>query len=192
VTPEQLAGMNAHLVPKFREVEEEDEYVSGSDDTNGDSPDENIDADGEAVRKRVKTQPEVENAPPKWSNPDPYTALPPPSQTQGPKKDIVETIRKAKNDQSQDAAASNPVKDNIDFISFDDDEVKVNITDIDEEDEDQDFRLKSGGGRKRAHSDISPDDVLGGEITLEWLTDGFNSTPWCSSNEPYTASVGLK
>ncbi|KAH7070210.1 hypothetical protein FB567DRAFT_612987 [Paraphoma chrysanthemicola] len=65
------------------------------------------------------------NSVPRWSNPDPYTALPPPSETTGVKKDVVKFIRKAKNQEAEKIAGNNDVADNVDFISFgdpDDDE----------------------------------------------------------------------
>ncbi|KAF2205014.1 hypothetical protein GQ43DRAFT_437444 [Delitschia confertaspora ATCC 74209] len=56
---------------------------------------------------------------PKWSNPDPYTVLPPPDETTGKKKDFVQLIRKAKIAQEAEKAMSrNAVAENDDFISF--------------------------------------------------------------------------
>ncbi len=57
---------------------------------------------------------------PKWSNPDPYTALPPPDETQVKRPDFVKLIRKAR----VSATAAEPliggdaVTTNDDFISF--------------------------------------------------------------------------
>lgn len=72
-------------------------------------------SDDDAPRKRTKVETTDAPAPPKWSNPDPYTALPPPESLGAPKKDIVQVIRKAKNEQ---AAKVDKVADNADFISF--------------------------------------------------------------------------
>lgn len=55
---------------------------------------------------------------PKWSNPDPYTALPPPDESQAKKKDVVELIRKAKVVAVADASDATAIADNADFISF--------------------------------------------------------------------------
>ena len=76
--------------------------------------------EGEAPRKRVKTGISMvaEPAVSKWSNPDPYTSLPPPETLGAPKKDIVEVIRKAKIEPLPRADSTNAVKDNDDFISF--------------------------------------------------------------------------
>lgn len=56
---------------------------------------------------------------PKWSNPDPYTVLPPVDDEQRKRKDVVKLIRKARRD-ADDAkiAEYNQVAANDDFISF--------------------------------------------------------------------------
>jgi non-canonical poly(A) RNA polymerase PAPD5/7 len=177
--------MNGDTQPKFRDA---GEYTEDSD-----SEDDGKHDDHDGAPKRRKTGKVVPIEQPKWSNPDPYTALPPPSQSTGPKKDIVETIRKAKMDTSLDAASNNPVKDNIDFISFDDEPAVINI---DSDDEDQasvgSVPLAPGRNRKRTHSHISPDDSLGGLITEEWEPSGHNLTPWMPTHADFTANVGLK
>lgn len=59
---------------------------------------------------------------PKWSNPDPYTALPPPDESQRKKKDVVQLIRKARVE--ADAQKPSAAEEAADFIScdFSDDE----------------------------------------------------------------------
>lgn len=78
-------------------------------------------ANGEGPRKRAKaeiTEP-AEQMAPKWSNPEYFTALPPPESGLAPKKDIVQVIRKAKVEAAaKQESASNAVKENADFISF--------------------------------------------------------------------------
>ncbi|KAK5001191.1 hypothetical protein LTR66_000068 [Elasticomyces elasticus] len=54
---------------------------------------------------------------PKWSNPDPYTVLPPTEKLQK-KKDVVNLIRKAKITAMEVQASRNLVAENADFISF--------------------------------------------------------------------------
>lgn len=54
---------------------------------------------------------------PKWSNPDPYTVLPPVGEEAHKRKDVVKLIRKA-NQQIKFPAQSNQVAANDDFISF--------------------------------------------------------------------------
>ena len=55
---------------------------------------------------------------PKWSNPDPYTVLPPVDEEQRKKKDVVKLIRKARIATEKEEAAQNEVAANDDFISF--------------------------------------------------------------------------
>lgn len=110
-TPERLEGMlNGETTFKaFEELSEseEDMELDSEDDTSGDEP--------AAKKARV-----VVDAAPKWSNPDPYTSLPPIDETQAKKKDVVKMIRKAK---MAAETVTEPnlslAADNADFISFD-------------------------------------------------------------------------
>lgn len=54
---------------------------------------------------------------PKWSNPDPYTSLPPTDELRK-RKDVVKLIRKARVAIEKDASAANQAHINEDFISF--------------------------------------------------------------------------
>lgn len=72
-----------------------------------------------AAQARV---PSVTVAPPKpkWSNPDPYTALPPPGESLNrPKKDVVQLIRQAKVE-NQAEAKSNQTSTDFISLNFDD------------------------------------------------------------------------
>lgn len=55
---------------------------------------------------------------PKWSNPDPYTVLPPVDESQRKRKDVVKIIRKARIVAEKEVATANQVAANDDFISF--------------------------------------------------------------------------
>ena len=55
---------------------------------------------------------------PKWSNPDPYTVLPPVDESQRKKKDVVKLIRKARKEAEPAGGERNQVAANDDFISF--------------------------------------------------------------------------
>jgi non-canonical poly(A) RNA polymerase PAPD5/7 len=55
---------------------------------------------------------------PKWSNPDPYTALPPPAETTNKRVDVVKLIRKARLDTAPKTDEMDAVKQNSDFISL--------------------------------------------------------------------------
>lgn len=55
---------------------------------------------------------------PKWSNPDPYTVLPPVDENQRKRKDVVKIIRKARIAADKASETENQVAANDDFISF--------------------------------------------------------------------------
>ena len=55
---------------------------------------------------------------PRWSNPDPYTVLPPMDESQRKRKDVVKIIRKARIAGEKEYATPNQVAANDDFISF--------------------------------------------------------------------------
>ncbi|POS83513.1 hypothetical protein EPUL_004710, partial [Erysiphe pulchra] len=62
------------------------------------------------------------NIKPRWSNPDPYTALPPPDESQRKKKDVVKLIRKARVASESKTKLETPTDD---FISFDSGENEI-------------------------------------------------------------------
>ncbi|OLN97971.1 Poly(A) RNA polymerase protein 2 [Colletotrichum chlorophyti] len=116
-----------------------------SDDEEADmeiSDDENDGESGQPSSKRVRRAENDDsgNSVPKWSNPDPYTALPPPdADAQRKKKDMVKMIRKARVD---DTAAADKLKASTDaeeFISFDLDD--DNGDDADKGDEEEEIIL---------------------------------------------------
>ncbi|KAG9673584.1 hypothetical protein KCU99_g4897, partial [Aureobasidium melanogenum] len=144
-TPDQLEGMNESRESRFKVLD--DLSDSDSEDGDGDGAmdieteahhptdasaqpssvhrdshsDDSEDEHPRAKRARVKSKtPESEQAKPKWSNPDPYTVLPPPGESETKKKDVVKLIRKAKVEAAKPAA---PAAESADFISlnFDDD-----------------------------------------------------------------------
>lgn len=90
-------------VPESETESTEEEYQAGS------SEGEII----EPVRKKAKLQ---EKPAPKWSNPDPYTVLPPPEESTGVRRDVVKFIRKAK---ASETGTRTSIATNDDFISFD-------------------------------------------------------------------------
>ncbi|KAH0092792.1 hypothetical protein KCU66_g17073, partial [Aureobasidium melanogenum] len=142
-TPDQLEGMNENRESRFKVLDD----LSDSDSEDGDGAmnvetethhptdastqpsfvnrdshsDDSEDEHPRAKRARVKSKsPESDQAKPKWSNPDPYTVLPPPGESETKKKDVVKLIRKAKIEAAKPAA---PAAEGADFISlnFDDD-----------------------------------------------------------------------
>jgi non-canonical poly(A) RNA polymerase PAPD5/7 len=94
-TPELMAGMEADddSGVKYRPAED----LSDSDDAEMDMSDNEAE-DGQPAKKRAKIEPKVGdgNSTHKWSNPDPYTVLPPPDESQKKKKDVLKLIRKAR------------------------------------------------------------------------------------------------
>ncbi|CZT15993.1 uncharacterized protein RCC_01833 [Ramularia collo-cygni] len=113
-TPEQMEGMKddgkAYFVDNVSSDEEEDAASTGGD--NDEPP--------STKRNKTTTARADASSAPKWSNPDPYTVLPPTDMSMAPKKDIVQTIRKAKVEAANKASSANAIKENVDFISFDD------------------------------------------------------------------------
>ncbi|KAL8729939.1 MAG: hypothetical protein Q9166_004384 [cf. Caloplaca sp. 2 TL-2023] len=83
-----------------------------------DQPEETL----EPPAKRRATGPvkdsKQEASVPKWSNPDPYTVLPPVDESQRRRRDVVKIIRKARITAEKETATENQVAANDDFISF--------------------------------------------------------------------------
>ena len=71
-----------------------------------------------AVEKRADSDAVPTSVVPKWSNPDPYTVLPPVDEEQRKRRDVVKMIRKARISAADEARAKNEVTANDDFISF--------------------------------------------------------------------------
>jgi non-canonical poly(A) RNA polymerase PAPD5/7 len=115
-------------VNRFRNLDELSESSSEMD-TGSDSDDSNHATDNDNTRPGKRAKQSViddGDSVPKWSNPDPYTVLPPVNEPRGKKTDVVEFIRKVKLAAEKDKKSDerNDVADNVDFISFgmDDDE----------------------------------------------------------------------
>ncbi|KAJ5178110.1 uncharacterized protein N7500_000809 [Penicillium coprophilum] len=117
-TPERLQGEN-ETKPALRFAE-----LSTLSDSEEAEMDMSDDSDTERPRKRraVGSDGPQEAAPappvPKWSNPDPYTALPPPAETTNKRVDVVKLIRKARLDIAAKTDETDAVKQNSDFISL--------------------------------------------------------------------------
>lgn len=98
----------------YRDIDELTDSEDAEMDISGDSEDEGTEP--AAKRVRLNDDPAAQAAP-KWSNPDPYTALPPPDETQRKKKDVVQMIRKARVE--AEAKKDSATSDAAEFISFD-------------------------------------------------------------------------
>ncbi|CZR61247.1 related to DNA-directed DNA polymerase [Phialocephala subalpina] len=126
-TPELMPGMDEDAGNGVRYKAVDD--LSDSDEAEMDlsnSDEENDENDAEQPKKkqtRTETKAADGDSVPRWSNPDPYTALPPPDESQRKKKDVVKLIRKARVDAAQDGAKTEAAA--ADFISFDFDDDEV-------------------------------------------------------------------
>ncbi|KAK5696430.1 hypothetical protein LTS12_028565, partial [Elasticomyces elasticus] len=124
-TPEQLKptesdGQQEGL--KFAPISE----MSDSEEADMDVSDDDEDDEEAHPRKKRALDTSADATPaappaPKWSNPDPYTVLPPPDETQRNKVDVVKLIRKSRvNPLGSQAAKTDAVTTNEDFISLGD------------------------------------------------------------------------
>jgi non-canonical poly(A) RNA polymerase PAPD5/7 len=130
--PQQFLGGAEDGHAKFVDVDTSDSDESDEEDVSATAP----------SRKRVKTSGAAVSEGserPKWSNPDPYSVLPPTNMDVAPKKDIIQTIRKAKVEAANQAGGTNSIKDNDDFISFDFGEDKPAADDVSSDGDDNDF-----------------------------------------------------
>lgn len=210
-SPEQTLGVaegsNRFLNPDDLSDDDEAEMEVESDSASDDGADQNganrkvaktvsvNHADGDSEPQWANSMP---GSVPKWSNPDPYTALPPPSETTGVKRDVVQLIRKAKNQAQEKAASNNAVAANDDFISFGDDDADEGDEESDlNEDEDEDEepiprRRKQEAANRRQQDSFDQgrnkkrrlDPEL--EIVPEWeARPRGNSTPWLLKSAAY-------
>lgn len=89
------------------------------DESDSDQGDNDIDLEPPAKRRAIASTPAGDEAAfPKWSNPDPYTVLPPTDDAQRKRKDPVKLIRKAREQMVSKATEKSQVAANDDFISF--------------------------------------------------------------------------
>lgn len=182
---------------------EEAEMDLGSDD------------DNQEARPRKRRALGTDSAPappppaPKWSNPDPYTVLPPPDESQSKKVDVVKLIRKARvAENTTQPVKTDPVTSNEDFISFGslgEDESNRQVPKEAPKGPKRHLQGKDPalGNRKRTYDDeiksfprkpMKPmrkfnDD---GSIIPEWKVRPYESgTPWFAGMEP-TLHVGTR
>ncbi|KAL1885791.1 hypothetical protein Plec18167_001286 [Paecilomyces lecythidis] len=199
-TPEPILGAQdgaEKAAPKFASIDnitdsEEEEMEESSDDDDESHP-----------RKKRALGAEVpEPAPaPKWSNPDPYTVLPPVDETRAKRKDVVKLIRKAKITAAPAAQKeTDAVTTNEDFISFSFDNEEENNAPENAPRGPKNAGLPQRdsalGSRKRTHDD----EIKGyskktgkpvgrffddGDILDEWRPHPSESgTPWLGLREP--------
>lgn len=202
-TPELLVGdstSDAKPALKFASLDD----LSDSDEADMDVSSDEEGADQPPRKKRALADEKPAEAPaPKWSNPDPYTVLPPPDETQTAKKvDFVKLIRKARvAANAERPAALDAVAANEDFISFGpalDDDTENNAPENAPKGPKRDYMGGDSAlsGRKRTHDDEikgyskKTGKPLGkfyidGSITSEWRPLSRESgCPWMETMEP--------
>lgn len=142
-TPELMPGMDEdeeHL-PKFRALDEVDEEEEADEPHEGSGAEEE---EGQPRKKQPRTTTSGAadgNSVPKWSNPDPYTALPCPDESAAKKKDVVKLIRKARVSAGHEVAKKTAETD--DFISFNFDEENEDNEDEESDNEDSHMSISS-------------------------------------------------
>ena len=190
-TPEFMGGAEAdgEQARKFVSLDQ----LTDSDEAEMDVSAAEADEGLEPPRKKQATEPasnsRVPEAP-KWSNPDPYTVLPPADESQAKRKDFVKMIRKARVSGGQTKPEeSNAVTSNEDFISFGD--LGMEQPPEDAPREPKGLRDKGGdpalGSRKRTRDDriIGPPRARDTRFNLDasiidlWRPlRSQNATPW--------------
>ena len=102
------------------EVEDESAQMKSMIPNSTDAEETNLEEQPERPSKRraLPAQSDDASSVPKWSNPDPYTVLPPVDESQRKRKDVVKLIRKARVAAEKGDALQNEVSANNDFISF--------------------------------------------------------------------------
>lgn len=145
------------------------DQLSDSDEADMDMSDsENESAEPTAKRARTTVQAASGDSVPKWSNPDPYTALPPTEDSDKKKKDMVQLIRKARVQAAQGSRTSLPADDE-DFIRCDTDSDGDDGNDDDEEvfiDPLTYKRDKDNGQGSSAPNPVQPSGSLAARISL--------------------------
>lgn len=103
---------------KFRNL---DELTDSEEEVMALSDEENAERSSKRARLDMADSPTAPPVP-KWSNPDPYTSLPPSGDTTAKRVDVVKLIRKARIDTTRAAGDATEADD---FISFDMDEAET-------------------------------------------------------------------
>lgn len=205
-TPEMLTdGANDKSAPKFASLDDLSDSEEAEMDLSEDSDEELRPAKRRAIASESDSKPLPAPPPPppppppvpKWSNPDPYTALPPPDESQHKRLDVVKLIRKAKlQNNMNEAKEKDAVAENDDFISLGAmDDLSEGLGEQAPENaprgpRSMENKETAAGSRKRAREDDSrslPPKVgkpspmynFDGSIVSQWKAfPGQNATPW--------------
>lgn len=189
-TPELMPGMNEDATTdvKYRDVGD----LSDSDEAEMDMSDDDDDND-QPKKKMARTGVKAADGDsiPKWSNPDPYTALPPPGESDRKKKDVVKLIRKAR----VTTGLEGPTKIDAaqdDFISFDFGAAENNDSEEDEYEPQPFEQSEPGSAKSFSHLenirkfDMPQQPQISAKETKEVVTQptSFNSMPAASIQTP--------
>lgn len=136
---EELLGMTEEQASIRRympaaDISDSDEEPMDESDSDPDNPQHDRDGSLEPPKKRRtvgsgKRYGTDGDSEPKWSNPDPYTVLPPVDEEVRKRKDVVKLIRKSDLHTAAKASQHNQVVANDDFISFGFEDDKASIRD---------------------------------------------------------------
>ncbi|KAF2644616.1 hypothetical protein P280DRAFT_514087 [Massarina eburnea CBS 473.64] len=172
-------------------ISDQDSDMSTSDDSG---------SEGKAKAARTESNARADgDSVPKWCNPDPYTALPPP-ETGNKRIDVVKLIRKAKNENDEKNNGNNAVAANDDFISFGDDVVEAPLNRLPpppgmgpsaagsrakrSADDVGLSYMSQSGGRKRVRDEPDVQDIalVADLVVKAWKPTGHQNVPWLSAN----------
>jgi non-canonical poly(A) RNA polymerase PAPD5/7 len=128
----EVAFFNTAGGVTYRPLDELSDSDEAEMDISGDEAETTEEPSNKRARVAVEQSASDNNAP-KWSNPDPYTVLPPDTATQGKKKDVVQLIRKSRVEAK--AVRTSLPSESADFISFDFDDSDASDNDEDQESE---------------------------------------------------------
>jgi len=142
----------------------------------------------------------------KWSNPDPYTTLPPVDENRAKRTDVVQLIRKAKVDAAVEGALSkNEIAENNDFVPLD-----FGSDDEDDVDHRNEYPFNAGGNgtsgipfdaqlampasvendmdsHKRKRSTF-----ISGDVVDKWApVSASQATPWLTVDHSVTENMGF-
>lgn len=116
------------------DISDSDDEPMDESDSDADNAEHNGDGSVEPPKKRRTVGSGMRHgtdgdSEPKWSNPDPYTVLPPVDEEARKRKDVVKLIRKSDLHTGAKASQHNQVAANDDFISFGFEDDKISIRD---------------------------------------------------------------
>lgn len=178
--PDEVSTADQKPALKFAPVSE----LSDSEEADMDVSEEEDDNDASHPRKkRVLDSNSTNDAPPaappapKWSNPDPYTVLPPPDESQSKKVDVVKLIRKSR------VAANAPASKPADAVTTNEDFISLSGMGGEEEEEDDE---EESGNRN------APDNAPKGPKGPKGMDSAFGSRKRTYEDEPkgYSKKTG--